>query len=179
MSAKDLLILGLLRMQETHGYQLNEMIDSHMGLSIDLKKPTMYALLKKMTDDGWITSRDEREGNRPPRRVYAITARGEKVFQRLLRESLANYIPPELHSDISIAFLDMLPRAEAVELLKKRRSLMAEIAAEYSAHGDVSPGGGLNGHQLVFEHQKHHFDSELQWLDRLIGRLEAALGEES
>jgi DNA-binding PadR family transcriptional regulator len=109
---RKLLLLGLLRSQEMSGYQLNELIDSHMRASVRLKKPTAYRLLSKMADDGWITYTEERQGNRPLRRVYAITPKGEAAFQQLLRDSLADYSPAEFRSAISLAFLDALPAEE-------------------------------------------------------------------
>ena len=34
-----------------------------------------------MEQDGWVTFREEQEGNRPPRRVYKITPEGATAFQ--------------------------------------------------------------------------------------------------
>jgi DNA-binding PadR family transcriptional regulator len=45
---RQLLLLGLLRRQEMHGYQLNEFIEEKMHSCIDLKKPTAYYLLDKL-----------------------------------------------------------------------------------------------------------------------------------
>ncbi len=73
---RELLLLGLLRGQEMHGYQLNEII-SRVNRYIELKKATVYFLLDKMDNSGWIKRTDEQEGNRPPRRVYHLTAEGE------------------------------------------------------------------------------------------------------
>lgn len=165
---RGLLLLGLLRSHEMHGYQLNELIDRHLGSSIQLTKPTAYRLLGKMASDGWITCREEREGNRPPRRVYAITAAGEAQFQRLLRESLASYRPAELRSDISLAFLDLLPAEEALPLLGSRRaaieSRLQAVRASDRHHGSF---------QLVIDHQAHHLATELAWLEQVIARLES------
>jgi len=87
---RKLLLLGLIRMQEMHGYQINELIDAHLGTSIQLKKPTAYKLLEAMMKDGWITDREEQEGNYPTRRVYSITPEGNAAFQRLLREKVSD-----------------------------------------------------------------------------------------
>jgi len=165
---RELLLLGLLRSHEMHGYQLNELIDRHLGASIQLTKPTAYRLLGKMETDGWVTCREEQEGNRPPRRVYGITAEGEGAFQRLLRESLSDYRPAELRSDISLAFLDLLPVEEALPLLGTRRaaieSRLQAVQASDQHHGSF---------QLVIDHQAHHLAAELAWLDQVITRLES------
>jgi DNA-binding PadR family transcriptional regulator len=165
---RELLLLGLLRSHEMHGYQLNELIDSHVGTSIHLTKPTAYRLLGKMAKKDWITYREEREGNRPPRRVYAIAPQGEAAFQRLLRESLAHFQPDESRNDISLAFLDVLSTDEALPLLGKRRAAiegrLQAIRASDRHHGSF---------QLVLDHQAHHLAAELAWLEQVIAQLES------
>ncbi|MGD9029977.1 MAG: PadR family transcriptional regulator [Anaerolineae bacterium] len=164
---RELLLLGLLRSQDMHGYQLHEAIDSHLGMGVQLTKPTAYRLLGNMAEDGWVTSREEQEGNRPPRRVYAITPQGEAAFQRLLRENLANYQPSEITCQIGLAFLDQLSPTEALPLLHQRRAGMEELIDATRAHGDHP--GSL---QLMLDRQMHLLAAELEWLDHVIAQLQ-------
>ena len=169
---RELLLLGLLRSQEMHGYQLHEAIDSHLGMGVQLTKPTAYRLLNNMAEDGRVTYREEQEGNRPPRRVYAITAQGEVAFQQLLRENLANYQPVEFTCHIGLAFLDELSAVEALPLLYRRRAGMEELLEATRAHCEHS--GSL---QLMLEHQVHLLAAELDWLDSVIARVRTTLDE--
>ena len=169
---RELLLLGLLRSQDMHGYQLHEAIDSHLGMGVQLTKPTAYRLLSNMADDGWVTFREEQEGNRPPRRVYAITPQGEGAFQQLLRENLANYQPSDFTCHIGLAFLDELSAEEALPLLHSRRAGMEELLESAQAHGEHP--GSL---QLMLEHQVHQLAAELDWLDTVIARIRKTLDE--
>ena len=162
---RELLLLGLLRSQDMHGYQLHEAIDSHLGMGVQLTKPTAYRLLSNMAEDGWVTFREEQEGNRPPRRVYAITPKGEVAFQRLLRENLVNYEPSDFTCHIGLAFLDELAPEEALPLLHSRRAGMEELLESTRAHGEHP--GSL---QLMLERQVHLLTAELDWLDTVIAR---------
>jgi len=169
---RELLLLGLLRSQEAHGYQLHEAIDSHLGMGVQLTKPTAYRLLNNMAEDGWMTYREEQEGNRPPRRVYAITAQGEVAFQQLLRENLANYQPVEFTRQIGLAFLDELSAEEALPLLYRRRAGMEELLESTRAHCEHP--GSL---QLMLEHQVHQLAAELDWLNTVIARIQITQDE--
>jgi DNA-binding PadR family transcriptional regulator len=163
---RELLLLGLLRQQDMHGYQLTEFIDRALSFCSDIKKPTAYALLDKMAHAGWITETERREGNRPPRKVYSITPQGEKEFQKLLRENLASQLPSHFSGDIGIAFMDALNAGECVALLKQRREKLAEasrIATTAPQHQ-----GSM---QLVVKHQALHLAAELNWLDEVIEHL--------
>jgi DNA-binding PadR family transcriptional regulator len=171
---RELLLLGLLRSHEMHGYQLNEFIDSHLGATVHLKKPTAYRLLNKMADDGWVTYREEREGNRPPRRVFAITPQGEAAFQQLLRESLADYKPIVSLGNIGLLFLDAVPPKEALGLLQKRRASVESVLQQAHAHKVHE-----ESFPLVLSHQIRHFTTELEWLDEVVAQLESRSQEHS
>jgi DNA-binding PadR family transcriptional regulator len=165
---RELLLLGLLRQQEMHGYQLHEYIEGPLAFCTDLKRPTAYFLLDKLAKQGLVAEKETREGHRPIRHVFALTESGELEFQRLLRESLCRYSPVHFTGDISLAYLDEIEPAEAVALLTVRRAILAdavEKAAAAPAHA-----GSL---QWVVEHQVRHLQAELDWLDEVIERLQA------
>jgi len=166
---KKLLLLGLLRMQEMHGYQLNELIGSHLGTSVRLKKPTAYRLLNQLSDDGWITHREEQQGNRPPRRVYTITSQGEGAFQQLLRESLADYKTVDFVGNIGLLFLDEIPAKETSSLLQNRLAAVESLLHKVHTHERLD-----GGFQLVLEYQERHLTAELEWLDEVIARIKSS-----
>jgi DNA-binding PadR family transcriptional regulator len=169
---RKLLLLGLLRMQEMHGYQINELIDAHLGTSVQLKKPTVYKLLGNMLDDGWISYRQEQAGNYPARRVYAITTQGEVAFQQMLRENLADYRPVSYLNNIGVVYMDALPAEEAAALLSKRRADVESFAQVIRA--DENHQGGF---QLMLSFHLCHLEAELAWLDEVIGQLKATSGQ--
>jgi len=160
---QKLLVLGLLMNAEMHGYQINEMIEAHLGSGVQIKKSLIYKLLGTMADEGWLTYTEEQAGNRPPRRVYAINADGKSAFHRLLRESLGDYKPADLLGHIAIGYLDMLPADESLPLLEQRRQKLTHLLEETQNLG-THPGSG----QLIIDHQIHHLQSELAWLDHVI-----------
>jgi len=166
---RELLLLGLLRGQDMHGYQLHEAIDGHLGMGVQLTKPTAYRLLSTMAEDGWVTSWEEQKGNRPPRRVYAITPQGEAAFQRILRENLGTYQLSDFTCHIGLAFLDELSAEEALPLLHRRRAAMQDLVDSTRAHGE-HPGSM----QLILERQVHLLGAEWEWLDTVIARLRNA-----
>jgi DNA-binding PadR family transcriptional regulator len=165
---RKLLLLGLLRQHDMYGYQINEMIDAHLGSSINLTKPTAYRLLHNMEIQGWISYREEKVGKRPTRRIYALTERGESAFQELLKNCLSQYQPAEDASTVCLAFLDTLPPEDALPLLENRRdTIEAHIA---SMKSDENHHGAF---QFIIEHQIRHLETDLEWLSEVIAHLES------
>jgi DNA-binding PadR family transcriptional regulator len=163
-----LLLLGLLRRQEMHGYQLFEFIERDLGYCTDLKKPTAYYLLNKMAQDGWIEEEIVQDGNRPPRRVYRMTQAGETAYQHLLRESLEDYSPVTFKEDVGLAFIDDLDPGEARRLLGLRRAALQAALADVQA--TPTHVGGM---QWAIDHQIFHLQTELDWLDVIFARLQS------
>jgi DNA-binding PadR family transcriptional regulator len=163
---KELLLLGILRREDMHGYQLAEFIEHNLGVCTDLTKSTAYYLLDKMAQDGWITFAETQPGKRPARRVYHLTQEGESAFQHLLRQNLAAFNPQVFPDDIGLAFLDGVGMEEACALLDQRRAaLVARLEELRQVH--THPGTL----QWLIDHQRHHLAQELNWLDEIILRI--------
>lgn len=163
---RELLLLGLLRQSEMHGYKLVEFIERDLAICTDLKKPTAYFVLDRMAQNGWIAKTEEQQGNRPARHIYQITPAGEAQFQQLLRESLAHYEPTKFTSDIALAFADGLPESELTAQIEQRRAVLVaalQAAAQIPAHKGFV--------QLVVDHHRVHLESELRWIDELLKRI--------
>jgi len=155
-----------LRQHAMHGYELHSFIENAMSTCVDLKKPTAYLLLDQMTAAGWIRVTEQRSGNRPPRKVYSLTATGEAEFQRLLRTNLATVVEVKFGGDVGLAFVDALPPAEAIDLLTQRQQALAgqlQVARQAPPHA-----GSL---QFLIDHQVHYLTSELTWVDKVIAQL--------
>lgn len=163
---RKLLLLGMVRDHEMHGYQINEMLDMHLGFSAVITKPTAYRLLNQMAEDGWIRFREEQEGNRPQRRVYSITSEGEQAFQQLLRQCLATYEIPDYHSNVSLAYLDQVSWEEAAKLLEQRCEMIEEILSALKE--DDKHHGNF---QLMIDNQINHLEVELKWLEKVMDGL--------
>jgi DNA-binding PadR family transcriptional regulator len=165
---RELLLLGLLRQQASHGYQLNEFIDQALSACTDLKRPTAYFLLDKMAAAGWLEATRSPASGRRLRRVFKLTAAGEAEFQRLLRENLSAWLPAYFPGDVGLAFADALPAAEARRLLADRRAALVEALA--AAQRVPTHAGSL---QWVVDHQARHLAAELDWLDSRLAQLKA------
>lgn len=163
---RELLLLGILRKQEMHGYQLAEFIEHNLGSCTDLKKPTAYFLLDKMTAAGWVAYQNTREGRRPMRRVYHITANGEAAYQSLLRQNLAGFDPLYFSGDIGLVFLQDLPASETLVLLEQRLD-SARWRLEELNTAPAHPGST----QWLLEHQQRHLAAEIDWIRELIARV--------
>ena len=77
----DTIILRLLCGGDKYGYEITKRVHELSDHEYELKEATMYSSLKRLEQDGHITSYwgDETQGGR--RRYYRVTASGRKRYE--------------------------------------------------------------------------------------------------
>lgn len=77
----DTMILKLLSDGDKYGYEITKRVYESSGHEYELKEATMYSSLKRLENDGHITSYwgDESQGGR--RKYYRITSSGRELYK--------------------------------------------------------------------------------------------------
>ncbi len=77
----DTIILKLLAESDKYGYEITKLVYEHSDHTYELKEATMYSSLKRLENDGHITSYwgDETQGGR--RKYYRVTPSGQQVYK--------------------------------------------------------------------------------------------------
>ena len=72
-------ILLLLSKEPAHGYGLMEGLEKHCGEEVDVGD--LYRTLRRMEQDGLVTSEWDRKENERAKRVYTVTKRGRAYLK--------------------------------------------------------------------------------------------------
>jgi len=168
MDERTLLLLGILKSQSLHGYQINEFIDKNLSRITSMKKATAYSILDKLNTAGFISVREDQEGNRPPRKVYSITPAGEEEFYLLLRGNLSEQDTTSFKGDIGLMFMDHLSKEEAIDCLMLRLNGLTEQIEELRQTPKHNFSRGID---LSIEHHLVCKQAERDWLKSVIEKL--------
>lgn len=191
MPVLDLAILGLLKEQPLHGYELKKRVTETLGFVSGVSFGSLYPALRRLEDNGAIQSVDgagpplgsppmpatgsisgetavgrirrrTRQGRRN-RKAYRITDRGNaRLHQLLVEEPVGN---DERAFVLQFAFCRHLPDAERLELLRRRR---AELDDRLARVRDAEPGRDDRYSRSLVEHRTESIARDLQWVDELI-----------
>lgn len=71
--ALDLCVLSLLFRSDKYGYELV----SNISEKIEISEGTMYPLLKRIHDDGYVSTYLKESNQGPPRKYYSLTEDGK------------------------------------------------------------------------------------------------------
>ena len=170
-----LVILGLLRDQPMHGYELKQIIEEHMGDWTSIAFGSIYFALGKLSEEGLIEmAATEKEGNRPSRSIYQITAAGRAEFLRLLREVWSELEEHYFETDIGLAFLNALPVDEIKSYLRQRVAQLEGITQGLDAHQQeqMAQADVPSSAAAIFEHSRAHLLAELSWTRDVLAKIE-------
>ena len=72
----ELCVLSLLNRKDCYGYEISEYLSKH----INIADGTVYPILRKLKNDGMVTTYLQEESGGPPRKYYSLTRLGGDTY---------------------------------------------------------------------------------------------------
>jgi PadR family transcriptional regulator len=83
--AAELLLLSILDAQPRHGYEISKLIEARSGGRIVFHIDSLYPLLYRLEERGWLKGSWVEKADERRRRFYSLTAEGRRVLARQRR----------------------------------------------------------------------------------------------
>ncbi len=199
----ELAVLGLLKEQPLHGYELKKRLSDTLGFLWGVSYGSLYPALRRLERDGAIeivTAAPEppspastgsitgdlaaarlramagrlSASSRRTRKAYRITARGDALFSELL-------LADDAHGDdeksfaLKLAFCGHLQPAQRLELLSRRRRVLAErLERQLGVRGTRDD----RYTRSLVEHRTKSTQRDLEWVDELITAERESAGDD-
>lgn len=164
-------ILGLLRSRAAHGYELQRSFTEGSDLAgvVHIEQASLYAALKDLAGRGLIEGSEAREGLRPPRTVYSLSRRGERLLDAWMQA------PVERLRQVRLDFLLKVYFARQRGEATVRALVDAQIATCHRYLADLEARAAELGPEsfayLVNESRTSAARSTLDWLREYRRRL--------
>src|SRR4051794_13532518 len=189
----ELAILGLLKEQELHGYELKKRLGETLGRAAGVSFGSLYPALGRLETAGAVKAveanvgggahipmtgslggelaafRARRTSARGARgkKVYGITERGDRLFEELLAADSGSGDDDRLFN-LKLAFARYLPPDARVTLLERRRAQLVEQLARTRTAIRASRERLDTYTRSLIEHGTETTERDITWLDRLI-----------
>ncbi len=191
----ELAILGLLKENELHGYELKKRLTDALGPFSSVSFGSLYPCLARLERAGAVKAVEalpgrptalipmtgsiageaaaflaRRQARRPggrSRKVYGITEQGEQLFADLLAaESVGG--DDERSFNLKLAFARYLSREARLRLFERRRAHLVERLARVR-HSGRSRRERMDSYtRSLYEHGAESTERDISWLDSLI-----------
>jgi DNA-binding PadR family transcriptional regulator len=165
----DFAILGLLRDQPRHGYELKRALG---GLGFwQVSFGSLYPALRRLEKKGSIeATKGQSRSNSGRRKAYRMTTTGRDEFAAMLAD-----VPDGYESDrgfqLRLAFFAHLDPKERIRVLEDRRmALSTRLRGDRTSFlGARNIGSDTDRYRLaLMERRVHSTEADIAWLDELI-----------
>jgi DNA-binding PadR family transcriptional regulator len=163
----ELAILGLLKEQPMHGYQLSRELGESLGGFWRVSYGSLYPSLRRLEREGAVESVPGDEGGRR-KNVYRITEKGEKLFFELLQETPHDNSTEDTRFRVRLAFFKYLPPETRIRLLERRRALLEDRLSTIKDSLRATRERVDDYTLALMEHGRSATESDIAWLDGLI-----------
>lgn len=198
----ELAVLGLLREQPLHGYELKKRLGETLGFLWGVSYGSLYPALKRLERDGAITVVEGEPGSsaapppptgslsgdlaaarlrrqpRPSRRTrkaYGITDTGRALFERLLADDTGAPDDDRTFA-LRLSLCRFLSTDRRLALLERRRAHLADrLARTRRPHTTARASDRYT--RSLHEHRARTTEHDLHWIDELIAAERSDLAE--
>ena len=160
-------VLGLLRQEPRHGYDLKRLVDRYFAPEHPVAFAQIYATLDRLEKRGRVRVAGVERAEGPDRRRYAITEAGVEELERWLTEPLEPepHLQAALFTKVVLAILAGRPVSPIVDAerhahLERMREL---TVIRRSATMPVA---------LLADYALFHLEADLRWLDLTAARVD-------
>jgi len=171
MIEHELILLGLLAEKPCHGYEIKKKIKEILTIFAGVDVTSVYYPLAVLEKKGLVTRCIDRQGHRPRRFIYALTAKGRQRFGHLLSKSFLDFKRPRFSLDLSLYFLDNIPAETASRRLRARMIILEKLAERLRHIIEALPTPHGPTSVRILEHNLQMVKAESRFLSGLLETL--------
>lgn len=153
------LCLAVLSMGDASGYEIKKRVEEVFSRFLDVAPSGIYAALKLLEKEGFVSARVVVQDGRPNKTVYGLLERGRVALTASLKASEGRH---KIRSELVtlLMFADLLPPAQLRDVLAHRVAELEQIKAEMEA----STGACRPGHRFLVRMGMELASAELAFL---------------
>jgi DNA-binding PadR family transcriptional regulator len=174
-----LAVLALLFERPMHPYEMGVILKQrHKEESIKFRYGSLYTVIELLQRRDFIVARETaRDGRRPERTVYEITATGRDELRAWMADLIGEPIKEYPKFEAALCLLPVLPPDEALALLRRRLELIEQNSAALSRQIETIADQKLPALFLIeTEYRLALIKAEQHFVAELIRRIENGWG---
>ncbi|WP_322487544.1 PadR family transcriptional regulator [Chloroflexus sp.] len=161
----ELALLGFVRQQPIHPYELFQQVQARDGLGCiwRIKQSHLYAILDRLEAAGYLSYQLELQASRPPRKILSLTEQGEAIFAEWLSTPVAHGRDIRLEFLAKYYFARREGKNVAAQLLARQIDTCREWLGENDTKAAVLPATSFE--RVVLQYRTGQLQAVLAWLE--------------
>lgn len=167
MANSELIVLGLIHFNPSHGYLIKKNVKHYFGNPYyTLNNNVLYNTLKKLENNGYIIGKQVKM-EKINKKVYTITEEGEKYLIELVAKPAEPSID-EFDFKVKAVFFDLIPRdtriAAVKDLYESKLEMLKDATEKKNKYGSSMPEIA----KIVLEYGVIELKNSLEFLEKLM-----------
>ena len=158
-------LLGLLMNEPKHGYELHQEFSRNLGRVWQIGLSQLYAQLKLLEEAGFVTAQTEPQSNRPPRKVYHLSSKGQEVFLYWVHQPTPYLRHIRVEFLARLYFFQQLSLPGLDQLVAEQKTVCHAQVKRFEQLADETDD---KFRRLVLEFRRGQLESVIQWLDHCL-----------
>ncbi|MCB1480499.1 MAG: PadR family transcriptional regulator [Rhodobiaceae bacterium] len=133
-------LLGLISIKPASGYDLKRTIERSIYFIWNATSPQIYNTLRKLREDGYITTEELPQQGKPDKQIHTITQSGRTALEEFLSEPIRSYVTRD--EVLLRIFLGNFADPDAMhrelmsylERVREERAYLESVEARIGAH---------------------------------------------
>lgn len=174
LSALAISVLATLAERPMHPYETYQLLlERREDWLVKVRPGSLYHTVERLADLGLLeVTGTDREGRRPERTTYSMTAKGRRVLKQRIGEIVSTPVYEYPVFPVALSELHEIPIDEALEHLQQRAGHLDERLADLDRVLDDVRAEGLNeAYWFSADFLRAQLVSERDWIRRLIDRM--------
>jgi DNA-binding PadR family transcriptional regulator len=166
----EIALLGLLRAQPMHGYEIYQQLSALTGLGLIwcVKQAQLYALLERLEAESYVTATLEPQEKAPPRKVLSLTAKGSKAYEDWVCSPVPSAREMRLEFLVKLYFIQREgPEVRRLLIDAQRRTCQVWLARLKQLAMDAATPFDV----MVWRFRVSQVEAMLGWLDDCEGAI--------
>jgi DNA-binding PadR family transcriptional regulator len=164
LTATEVAVLGLLTSGPMSGYDLKKRAEGSVGYFWDPAKSQIYAVLPRLVEAGFATSRKVTQEQRPDKQVYRITTRGRAALKEWIELTPPPPDPARNPLLLKVFFGHLADPEAVIEQVRARRREAEQLKAQLEQIDERSSGTGGDLYPSLTRRYGHHYaDAIIRW----------------
>jgi DNA-binding PadR family transcriptional regulator len=172
-NALALAVLTLLYEKPMHPYEMSTTLRHRSKEdSIKLNYGSLYSVVESLRKKGLVEAGEtRREGNRPERTIYTLTAEGEHAMRDWLAEMLGNPSPQFTDFEAALSLMGAVPPDVVEDMLRQRLEALAKESARHRGLRSMMPAGFPEIFTVEGEYAQHMREAETAYVRTLLQKI--------
>ncbi|MDR3540437.1 MAG: PadR family transcriptional regulator [Desulfosporosinus sp.] len=169
LSNVELILIKFIKTKPSYAYEIERMIeDREIRVWVKIGGTTVYQVLDRLCNKGFLKSKIEKEGNMPQRKRYYVTDNGNKAFEKATVKLLRNSEHYYFDLTIGLACRHLMETEMFKQTIQERLNNLNDFVDHFNEKFEKVKELYPNKRLLVKEYLLSHYQLEQSFLERIL-----------